>query len=369
MNRIATTSTSTGTNPGPFAPQADPAEIFFLAVRKLSHVAISTSEMKTNLTIAERNESETMNQQPKQTSKTAVRNINPAAISSVKNMNTTTTTISASETGECGRATQSDARPDINTRQQPHAERAERVVNMRQFGGWRHTRRAAGVSPNGDCEGRFTQQHLGQRRTHTPQEICVLAVRNLSQVAISPTEMNTTTTISVQTTGECECTAKSDARPTQQAATAARVAVAEQENHESSERQEAGGRTSASRDHRWIGTRAGGANQEQILQRERRCNNMSESNVSENPKRFGVEVNNLVELQSSTPAHRQFRFKFKAKGFVFWASAEQTENGWVVTWPWPKVCRIEKSNDQTEIEVQVAARLTEELTQFESVAA
>ena len=67
---------------------------------------------------------------------------------------------------------------------------------------------------------------------------------------------------------------------------------------------------------------------------------MSEPNVADGMKRFGVEVNNLVELQSSTPAHRQFRFKFKAKGFVFWAGAEQTENGWVVTWPWPKVCHV-----------------------------
>lgn len=88
--------------------------------------------------------------------------------------------------------------------------------------------------------------------------------------------------------------------------------------------------------------------------------------AASNRGRYGVGVTNLIELKDSTPEHRKFRFKLKAKGFSFWSEAESTgDQGWVVKWPWPKSVRIEVSDEQKVIEEQALEKLKQAFSEFD----
>jgi hypothetical protein len=89
-----------------------PTNRFTSAVRNSSSVAISPTEMNTSFKTAEMS-SERPDQQSKEVFGMAVREINPATISPMKPINTTTTT----DLGECGCTAELGALPDITSGQ------------------------------------------------------------------------------------------------------------------------------------------------------------------------------------------------------------------------------------------------------------
>ena len=83
------------------------------------------------------------------------------------------------------------------------------------------------------------------------------------------------------------------------------------------------------------------------------------------PGRYGIEVNTLVEEKDSTQEVRKFRFRLKVKGFVFWGAVEKSNGELKVTWPWPKVVRVERKEEQADFEQQALPLLEVAVTAFD----
>ena len=98
-------------------------------------------------------------------------------------------------------------------------------------------------------------------------------------------------------------------------------------------------------------------------------NNTTQTTTPPKAGRHGIEVNTLVEEKDSTDQVRKFRFRLKVKGFVFWGAVEKSDGSLKVTWPWPKVARVEKDEDRKDFERQALEKLEVAVTAFDAAMA
>lgn len=85
--------------------------------------------------------------------------------------------------------------------------------------------------------------------------------------------------------------------------------------------------------------------------------------------RYGIEVNTLAEEKDSTEQVRKFKFRLKVKGFMFWGAVEKSNGALKVTWPWPKVVRVERTDEREDFERQALEKLEVAVSAFDTAMA
>lgn len=296
MKTITTTSANNRADSHRIALQSHPAETFFLAVRQLDHPLISPSEMKVNLKTSER-----------------------------------------------------------SSREQQDATRSEQLeAPVRKQGHFMN-------SPVMNKSLKTAEQSQGELMNQQPKQSSKSAVRKPVQLWIGSSEMKTNFKAAEQESGE-----RLDLQPTHQ--TISTDLTARSSHLGRGTVPPVAGVTDQHNQVQPTGCLTGKRREDILMDTQ---NNNSQTTTAATPKqgRYGIEVNTLAEEKDSTEQVRKFRFRLKVKGFMFWGAVEKSNGVLKVTWPWPKMVRVERNDEREDFERQTLEKLDAAVSAFDTAMA